>query len=787
MALLWTVLGSVAAVSGTVIGILQLRQTRDRRTLLVAPVSSPGVVADRSHGPSDLVSEQIVPASTGDGAAASPDWLKGTGNSDRVPRIWNMRARNRGFTGRDDLLAILRARFIGGHQSAVQVLRGMGGVGKTQAAVEYAYRYASDYDIVWWIAAEQPELIGPQIAGLATELGCMPDGADNATSVRAAMSELRGRDRWLLIFDNAVSPAELSGWLPNSTAGHVLLTSRSGGWHEIAEDVEVDVFDRADSLEVLRTRVPHLTVQDADELAAALGDLPLAVVQAARFLAETGMPPDEYRTLLSTRAAEILGDGRPPSYPLSLAAAIQLARDKLGREEPAAAALLDLCAFMAPENPVSTRLISTAAGSLPKPLASKAADPVALGRLLAAISRSSLARVGVNTVDMHRLTQAVLRDRLSARHAADARRTVESILASNNPRDRTDPAKWPAWADLLPHLLAADPGASSNPDILGLASEAARQLWRRGDTRGTYELASKLYEQWRQRLGDDDPHTLSAVESLGDVAWDQARYADARDLDVDNLARRRRVLGEDHPDTLTSASSLAADLRKLGDFQAARELQQDTLARRRRVLGDDDPDTLHSARDLSAILRELGEGQAARRLDEDTLARSRATVGEDHPDTLTSASNLAVDLRLLGELTAARELEEATLGRRRRALGNDHPDTLWSARDLAAIVRELGDARAARALDEDTLARSRVALGDDHPDTLTSAESLAADLRQLGELQLAEQLEQDTLGHRSRLRSIRYSATRESGRSVQAIISGLGPPGPAREPVVPSN
>jgi hypothetical protein len=135
----------------------------------------------------------------------------------------------------------------------------------------------------------------------------------------------------------------------------------------------------------------------------------------------------------------------------------------------------------------------------------------------------------------------------------------------------------------------------------------------------------------RERLGEDDPHTLSAAASLGDVAWDEGRYADAREVDEDVLARRRRIVGDDHRDTLTAASSLASDLRKLGRFHEARELQEDTLARRRQFLGDDHIDTFHSARDLAATLRELGDVRAAHELDEDTYARSTRALSPTTP------------------------------------------------------------------------------------------------------------------------------------------------------------
>jgi hypothetical protein len=707
------VIGALAAVVGTVIAFVGLRHDHRRE----------GRIAKTDSESSQPDGQKALPTAPAK-ATVSKD-------SQQSP-VRNLPMRNKGFTGRETLLATLRDRINGSDQAAVQVLCGMGGVGKTQLAIEYAHRFASDYDIMWWVNAEQRELIGPQIAALAVELGSAPPRGDTAASVRAVMMELRVRRRWLLIFDNASDAAELRDWLPDGWAGHVLITTRVGGWDEISESIEIDVFDQAESSSMLQARVPRLTAAEANKLANALGNLPLAVAQAARYLHETGIPPGQYLDLLAKRTRKVLGEFQPISYPQSLDAATQLAFERLMNDDPAAATLLTLCAFLAPE-PVPARLISGAAAHFPEPLAAKAADPADLWLLLAAISNSALARVGDDSLHMHRLTQAILRDRLPPEQADEARSQSEAIIVSCHPGDRTDPTTWPAWAQILPHLLAADPGSSSNEAILDLTCDTLSQLWRRGDTRGTNELASKMYPQWRDRLGEDDPHTLSAAASLGDVAWDEGRYDDARELDGDVLARRRRILGDDHRDTLTIASSLASDLRGLGRFQEARELQEDTLARRRRVLGVDHIDTFDSARGLAASLRGLGDIRAAHELDEDTFARSTRTLGANHPGTLRSGTALARDLRKLGRLAEARELQVDTLARSRKVLGDNHPDTMLCACELAAILRELGENSAARELAEETCDRSRRILGAEHPDTQQCASELAAIVRQLGD------------------------------------------------------
>ena len=613
----------------------------------------------------------------------------------------------------------------------VQALHGISGVGKTQLAAEYAHRFARTYELVWWIDCERPELIGDQFAALGTALGCLQLGA-GIDAVRAEVfRELRVRDRWLLVFDNAEIPSGVRGWLPAGN-GHVLITSRERGWTEVAASVEIDVLARAESVAILCDRVTGLSGTDADRLAADLGDLPLAVAQAAAFMASSAMSAGQYSQLLKTRAREILAQGSPVSYPRSLAAAIQLTADQLARDDPAAADLANVCSFLGPE-PIPEDLLISASRKLPSSVAARAADTLAWRQTLAQMTRQSLARIDYRGLQMHRLTQAILRDRLTPEHAATARSQAEAVLVASYPGDGDDPSTWPLWARLMPHLLAADLASTGNPALRWLACAASRYLLARGNARSSHDLASRLYQQWRGRWGDDNPLILETAYYLAQALRDTGSFAEALELDQDTLARCRRIMGDEHSNTFSSATSVALDLYRLGDFQAARNLAQDTLNRERRVLGWDHPNTLASANNLSLDLRALGDEQAARDLDQDTLNRRRRVLGHNHPDTLTSASGLALSLRALGDVQAARDLDQDTLTRRLQVLGENHPHTLASANNLARDLAALGDVQAARDLDQDTLTRRLQVLGENHPDTLASAENLAADLAALGE------------------------------------------------------
>jgi len=346
----------------------------------------------------------------------------------------------------------------------------MGGVGKTQLAAEYAHRFSSEYDLVWWIASEQAGLIGEHFAALAIALGCAKPGAGLEQLQKTVLSTLRERDRSLLIFDNAESAEILAKWLPGGS-GHVLITARTHRWAEVAVPVEVDVMTRAESVAILQDQVPGLPVESADQVAEALGDLPLAVAQAAGYMAETGMPAGEYSSLLITRAAEIMDEGRPLSYPRSLAAATRLAIDRLRSEEPAAAELAGLCAFLAPEL-VPTDWFIVDGAQLPEPLAAQASDPMSWRRVLARISRNAVARVDQNGLQMHRLTQAILRGYLSPDQASATRKSAEIVLAANRPGNPESADSWTGWARLLPHLMALDPANTDNMGLRDRACEA---------------------------------------------------------------------------------------------------------------------------------------------------------------------------------------------------------------------------------------------------------------------------------------------------------------------------
>ncbi|MCX5081776.1 FxSxx-COOH system tetratricopeptide repeat protein [Streptomyces sp. NBC_00401] len=691
-----------------------------------------------------------------------------------LPRVWNIPARNAGFTGRDDLMVRVRTGLAGARAVAVLALDGRGGVGKTQLAIEYAHRFSGEYELAWWVAAEDPTLIPDQLAALAVATGSAHADAPRAQAIRALGEELRTRSRWLLIFDNAEDPGALSSHLPAAT-GHVVITSRNPRWHHLAARVDVDVLARAESVALLRARSRGLGEEDAGRLARALDDLPLAIVQAAEAL--TAYTPDKYLDLLAHHADLATDDGTPPDYPCSLAAQLRLSMQRLSDQEPVAADLLRACALLAPEpfdlnscNPSAHPDEQDGAQDLMPLLL----NPRVFRRVLAAVERFGLARVTNGSIQLHRLTQTILHDQLNTEERAQAVRHASLLLTTARPGDPKDSVTWPRWPALLPHLLHLAPAYLTTRSARDMARDACWYLMDRGTPRTALPRLQALHRTWQQELGDDHEDTLWTATYLARAYSDTQNYARARTLDEATFARRRRVQGDDHPDTLASANNLAIRLADLGETEQARTLEEDTLARRRRVQGDDHPDTLASANNLAIRLADLGDTEQARTLEEDTLARQRRVQGDDHPDTLSTANNLAIRLADLGETEQARTLCEDTLARRQRVLAKDHPDTLSTANNLAIRLADLGETEQARTLCEDTLARRQRVLGNDHPDTLASANNLANRLADLGETEQARTLFEDTLARRRRVLGDDHPKALSTANNLAVALADLG-------------
>ncbi|TXS43952.1 toll/interleukin-1 receptor domain-containing protein [Streptomyces sp. uw30] len=627
------------------------------------------------------------------------------------PAVWDVRQRGRNphFTGRDEIIEKVRRGLLSERRAAVRVLHGPGGVGKTQMALEYAHRFAGQYDLVWWVDAEQPEQVPARYAELAARVDVAKPDAGAEINARYALEHLRTSDRWLIVLDNAEDPRQLRTWLPEGS-GHVLITARDPAWSKVVPGLALGVFSREESLGYLNRQLPTLSTGTADALADALGDLPLALAHAAGALGE-GTPPDHYLQLLRTNTAELLNDGEVYDYPVSVAATVTIAAERLDAGRPEAAALLRLAAFLGPE-PIPTKWLVEARGAL----TSVPGDPNDFRwprNALQPLAQYGLAVVGPDAFQVHRLTQAVVRHAGGA-GTGDTVQDVAALLAAIDPGDPELPEAWPEWASLTQHLTATLDAMIDRAELRPTLLKAARYLARNAQPEAALGLSEIMHAKWKASLGEDDPDTLRPAHMVALALHDMDLYEEFLSLVEDLLERRLRLLGKDHPDTLSTTHDVGVALLNLGRYVEAHGILQDAAARRQSRLGEDHVEALFSVASTGAALIELDRLDEAQRVLTDALARYHRTLNEHHPAALEAKGYLGQTMARLGRDVEALNIKEEVLALRRQLLGDRHRSTLFSADSLGVTLIDIGRYAEAERLLQSTRTRVRETLGTDH-------------------------------------------------------------------------
>jgi tetratricopeptide (TPR) repeat protein len=657
--------------------------------------------------------------------------------------VWDVPQRTQNFTGREILLDGLRRELVESpNRAAVLVPRalfGLGGVGKTALANEYAHRFRNEYEAVWWIPAEDPADVRRSLVELSRALR-LPENTDQSETIRALLRALQDgypKARWLLIYDNAAKPESIAGLVPTPRPhGHVLVTSRDQAWgnREQGTLLEIGVFNRNESIALLRRRADHLSDRDADELAELLEDLPLALHQAAAWHSETDMPVSEYRRRY-TEQLELLANAElPPEYPRSVGAAFGVSYDQLRVRSAAAAQLLQLCSYFGPE-PVFVEMLFNARNvrGLPDPLDRKIADRSTIGRELREIGRYELIKFDQarGRFQLHRLVQSVLRRTLSNEQRQTTALHAHSILALANPGnpDELGVVDLARHGQLSPHILPSGIVESRDVEARRVVLDQIRYRYVVGDFEGSRDLAVSTLDRWQEQWGGRDVlvllarrHLATALRSLGDVTA-------ALHIDKEVLELFKQTVGEDDDHYLVTANGYASDLRALGKFREALDFDRNLLAQHRRVLRDDDPATLRTANNYAVDLRLMGEFGQARDLDLETVRLWTEGYGSDSPETLFAVSNLVRDFYGLGRYGEALTMQLEAITVQEAMVGSSHLSVLMARRSIAMLLRKLGRYREAREHTEANLAAYAARFPEYHEHRLAATLSLGNALR----------------------------------------------------------
>jgi hypothetical protein len=517
-----------------------------------------GVAVDRAR---DALLTALDLPDTADSAGEGPVWPRFPAT---LPGIWKAPARNAAFTGRDAILAALRTQLFSHATARPVALTGLGGVGKTQVALEYAHRFAAFYDVVWWISADQPAIVRTELAKLAGPMRLTASTTnEQVDAVLQALRQGNRFPRWLVVFDNPDDPSQLQEFLPEGP-GDVIITTRNPSWQRVADCMEITVFDRSESVELISRRVATLLPADAEAVAERLGDLPLVVEQAAAWLATTAMPVRNYLTLLDTRLAEMLAEPPSSGYPRSAAATWSLALDQLRETRPAAARLMELVSCLSPE-PIPTWLVSTPrmVEELVK-IDRGMRDPLLHGSLIRDIGRFALARVdpSIHAIRVHRLVQTVVRETLSDPLRVDSRMRVQEILAAATarPGGADDQENWPVFEDVRPHLVPSGALESRDDAVRQFVLDMVRFLRQRGDYAGSQELAELALKTWERIFDTEDALALRMRVYLDNTIRSAGHDRESQRISEEVVPALTALVGADHPYTLEAIGGLAADI-----------------------------------------------------------------------------------------------------------------------------------------------------------------------------------------------------------------------------------
>jgi tetratricopeptide (TPR) repeat protein len=696
------------------------------------------------------------------------------------PKIMgNMPAKNPNFTGREALLAAVEAQLRNEETAAVlpHALHGMGGVGKSQLAIEYVYRHAHEYNVVWWIPSEREALVLGALTDLAAALKLdVPRQANVAVpAVLEALRTGEPYDNWLLVFDNAEDIETVRSYFPVDGPGKIIVTSRNRDWERVARPLTVNVFEPQESIALLQRRARALSTEDAARLAEALGHLPLAVEQAGAWHAATGMPVGEYLRLLEERAPGILELAPNPDYDVPVAAAWNISLDRLSEEHPAARQLLEICACMAPE-PISIAMLRTSRNiEITPELDPVLRDPVLQSRAIRELSKLSLIKVDHknNTLQMHRLMQAVVSSNLDEEQRARFRNAAHVLLANAKPGSSSSADQWPAFQSLLPHITAS--GAVHSPDrwVRELIAETIRYLYIWGAHDAGAALARDAYAAWMAQSGEEDPQVLAVGKLLAFLLRQTGEHLEAHEINqsVLELSRRAGVPEEDLIDAMTQ---MAGSLRYLGDFRAAVALDEEADSRARDLFGPEEPATLLAAHALGISLRGIGDYERAKELDTETARLWDAVYGPTNGLTLNTLNGLTIDIREAGDFPAARVMQEENYRVLTSVFGQDNAATIRAARNLAVCLRRDGALEEAAKVTEETLQRFTVRYGPDYPDTLATAANAVVDRRLLGDFTASRGLGERTLDRYRSTLGPRHAYTLLSMTNLAATLRALG-------------
>ncbi|RKK57679.1 hypothetical protein BFJ69_g17448 [Fusarium oxysporum] len=649
---------------------------------------------------------------------------------------------------------------------------GLGGVGKSQLAIEFAYRFAARSAETWvfWVHASTQARIIEGFKSIADTVKLMGRNRPDADVLQLVFDWLFNvrNGKWLLVLDSADDSdgRKLVEYLPQSSNGSILITTRNRdlafrltGTYQTIHGI--GPMTQEEALKLLEKRLGILSDADAAaDLVRSLDLIPLAISQAAayiqmrapraslvQYLAEFRQSESKRVKLLNRDDGDLRRDFRQEGGASNaILTTWQVSFDHIRSRRPSAADLLSLMSFFnrqgipgslfgppedsynAAQSICSGGITDSDSQGSDDETENEFEDDIAILRDYCLIMQGEDA----STFEMHGLVQLAMRRWLKAQGLQD--KFLEQyimVMASSFPIG--DYENWTVCPALFAHVEAAAEYRPSEDSLKktwsGLLHNGAWYAWLQGRYVVAEQMTFKAKKAREELLGKDHEATLASISLLASIYCDQGRWKEAETLQVQVMETSKAKLGEDHPDTLTTMNNLASTYWNQGRWEEAEKLEVQVMETSKAKLGDDHPYTLMSMNNLASTYSDQGRWEEAEKLQMQVMKACKAKLGDDHPDTLTIMNNLASTYTDQGRWEEAETLEVQVMETRQAKLGKDHPDTLTSMNNLASTYRYQGRWEEAEKLFMQVMETSKAKLGADHPDTLRSMNNLASTYR----------------------------------------------------------
>lgn len=711
--------------------------------------------------------------------------------------------RNLFFTGREDLLSTLHDQLnciTASTLTPSQAMSGLGGIGKTQLAIEYAYRYREIYHDVLWINAATTTTFSSDFIALARLLNLPEkDNADAETVILAVKRWFQEQENWLLIIDNIDDLFAIQSFLPTSGKGHVLLTTRNHAVGSIANRVVVEKMNQTESRLLLLKRARILDIDapletvstdniaQAGKIAALLDGLPLALDQSGAYIEETDCSLEHYLKIYTERQADLLKrrGSTPTEHPESVTITFSLCFQNVIRKNPAAGDLLRLCAFLSPD--LIPEEIILKATTKSDPLLEKALhDPLEFDELIASLLRYSLVRRKAEgrALSLHRLVQAVLKEEMTPEvqrfWAECAVRAVNAVFPKEMRVDvwgfclRYLPhaqicmqlvekfsfaffeaaqllhqtgyylytqARYGEAEPFLRHTLKIERSIVSKEYQLATTEH---ELARICQALGKYQEAERLFQRalhtFKKVFGPKHNSTLVTLRNFGALYVDQGKYQEAEPLLREALFQRENTAGADHPSTAAAFHQLAVLHQQQGKYQEAEQGLQRALYIYENTVGLEHPDTAATLHEIARLLATQKKYEQAKRLYLQVLNIDEKLVGPEHPsmaDTLQALGAIYIQEEAYED---AEKLFKRSLALHEKAVGTNHPSYAGALQTLGVLYGKQGAYEDATRILQQALKIFEEKLGPKHLSTGKTLQALASVCASQRELDKAEQL-----------------------------------------------